>query len=215
MKHIFAGKLVNRLSYLFFALLFLVPSTIAQEKGWRPVAAADLQAKEAVVEKGADAEAIFWEVRVDDSDPGELALNHYVRIKIFTDKGRDDFARHDVAFAKGRKIKNLEARGTMPDGSESFVKKDDIHERDLVKASGFKVKAKSIAFPNLEPGSIIEYKYREVVDYGAANNMRLSFQGEIPIRNIAYYVRPFSGSGTMVGIPFNMGSTTFVKDKDG
>src|SRR5690606_22646297 len=125
------------------------------------------------------------------------------------------FARHDVAFAKGRKIKNLEARVTKPDGSESFVKKDDIHERDLVKASGFKVKAKSIAFPNLEPGSIIEYKYREVVDYGAANNMRLSFQGEIPIRNIAYYVRPFSGSGTMVGIPFNMGSTTFVKDKDG
>jgi hypothetical protein len=215
MKEMFTGKLFFRLSYVFCAAFFLAASGTAQEKGWRPIAPADLQAQSAVVEQGADAEAIFWEVKVDDSDARELALNHYVRIKIFTDKGRDDFARHDVAFAKGRKIRNLEARVTKPDGSESFVDKNDIHERDLVKANGFKVRAKSIAFPNLEVGSIIEYKYREVVDQGAADQMRLSFQTEIPIRHIAYYVKPFSGTRAMVAVPFNMGTAGFVKDKDG
>ncbi len=215
MNEVSARGLVTKPSLVVFALFVFALAAAAQEKGWRPIESADLQSKEALVEKGADAEAIFWEVRVDDSSVNQLAMNHYVRIKIFTEKGRDDFARHDVAFTKGTKIRELEARVTKPDGSQAFVNKDDIHERDLVKASGFKVRAKSIAFPALEVGSIVEYKYREVVDSGSAN-MRLIFQREIPIRHIAYYVKPFSGGYGMAGIPFNMGSSAqFVKDKGG
>ena len=214
MRYFLSTKFAVQAFFAIVAAAVFAGPALAQEKGWRPIAPADLQATEATVEKGADAEAIFWEVRVDDSNSSELALNHYVRIKIFTDKGRDDFARHDVAFTKGTKIRNLEARVTRPDGTESFVDKNDVHERDLVKASGFKVRAKSIAFPNLEVGSIIEYKYREVVDNAAAN-MRLMFQHEVPIRHIAYYVKPFSGTNAMVAIPFNMGSVGFVKDKNG
>ncbi|QYO65864.1 hypothetical protein [Leptolyngbya sp. 7M] len=88
---------------LFVATLFVFSAVnvSAQDKGWRPVAPADLQASTPIVEPGADAEAIFWEVRVDDSSTNELALRHYVRIKVFTEKGREDFARHDVNFTKG------------------------------------------------------------------------------------------------------------------
>jgi hypothetical protein len=40
------------------------------------------------VEKDADAEALFWEVYVDDSHPEELSLKNYVRIKVFNERGR-------------------------------------------------------------------------------------------------------------------------------
>src|SRR5690606_32496386 len=45
--------------------------------------------------------------------------------------------------------------------------------------------------------------------------MRLSFQDDIPIRRIAYYIKPFSGNNALIAIPFNMGSVGFVKDKNG
>lgn len=202
--------------HLFAIVCFVVfPVILAgQDKDWRPIAPQELSASTAVVEQGADAEALFWEVRVDDSQADQLSLRHYVRIKIFTERGREDFARHDVAFTKGTKIRDLEARVTTPSGAVSYVKKEDVLERDVLKVSGFKVRAKTVAFPSLEVGSIIEYKYREVIEDGSAN-MRLVFQREIPIRNISYFVKPFSGTMGMAYQPFNVGNTKFEKEKDG
>ncbi len=59
----------------------------ASSDDWRPVDPADLALKTSTVEKDADAEALFWEVRVDDEVEGgtpRTVLRHYVRIKIFT-----------------------------------------------------------------------------------------------------------------------------------
>lgn len=196
------------------SIFVLCVSAICQDKNWRPVTPAELQASTPVVSPNADAEAIFWEVRVDDSSADELALKHYVRIKIFTERGRDNYSRHDIPFLKGTKIKDLEARVTKPDGTVVMVAEKDIIDREIVKASGFKVKAKTIAFPGLELGSVVEYKYKEVVDNGSAT-MRLIFQRDIPIRDIAYYVKPFSGDNAMAYFPFNMGQVRFEKDKNG
>lgn len=193
---------------------FVSVSAFSQDKDWRPVSPADLQASAPVVEPSADAEAIFWEVRVDDSSTDALALRHYVRIKLFTERGREDFARHDVTFTKGTRIKDFEARVTKPDGTTAFVDKEQVLERDIVKANGFKVRAKTIAFPGLEVGSIVEYRYKEVIDDAAAN-MRLIFQRSIPIREIAYYVKPFAGERSLAYQPFNVGNTKFEKDKNG
>lgn len=193
--------------------VFLASDVKAQDKGWLPVSPSELSSSTAQVETGADAEAIFWEVRVDDSQADQLSMRHYVRIKVFTEKGREDFARHDILFTKGTRIRDLEARITSPSGTVSFVKSDDVLERDIIRANGFKVKAKTVAFPSLEIGSIIEYKYREVMDDVAAN-MRLILQREIPVRSIAYYVKPFSGTRGMSYQPFNT-SARFEKDKDG
>src|SRR3712207_8347323 len=50
-----------------------------------------LAMKEPLVEKDADAEVIFWEVRVtyqnSGGEPGTM-LQHYVRVKIFNERGR-------------------------------------------------------------------------------------------------------------------------------
>lgn len=213
MKSLGSGKLLSGLSILCLSVL-AVTAVSGQDKDWRAITPAELSAKAPIVEPDADAEAIFWEVRVDDSSADELALRHYVRVKIFTERGREQFSRHDVVFAKGTKVKDVEARVTKPDGTMVFLKKEDVLEREIVKASGIKVKAKSFALPGLEIGSIIEYRYKEVYDNAAAN-MRLIFQREVPIQTISYYVKPFSGSRGMYYEPFNTGNTRFEKDKNG
>lgn len=195
----------------FCCFCFAVP-TLAQDKDWRPISPAEMSATSSTVEPNADAEALFWEVRVDDSDRGEVSLNHYVRVKIFTEKGRDDYSKHDILFLKGTKVKEIEARVTKHDGSITYLNKNDVMEREIVKANGFKVRAKSFALPGLEIGSIVEYKYREVIDNGSAA-MRMMFQRDIPIRTISYYVRPFRGRLTLFSVPFNMKGIKFEKDE--
>jgi hypothetical protein len=90
--------------------------------GWRPVDPAELSLKAPVVEKDADAEALFWEVHIDDTLEG-VVFNHYIRIKIFTERGREDQSKIDIPFGKfSRKghnvaIKDIAARTIKPDGS--------------------------------------------------------------------------------------------------
>src|SRR5215218_1398866 len=82
-----------------FALFLLSSVALPARAGdWKPVDPAELTMKEPVVEKDADAEALFWEVRVDDNPEGDLIFNHYVRVKVFTDRGRESQSKIDLPF---------------------------------------------------------------------------------------------------------------------
>jgi hypothetical protein len=186
--------------------------SLAQAQDWRPVDPADLALKAPVVEKDADAEAIFWEVRVDDSHADELSFKNYIRIKVFNERGRESQSKVDLPYLGSNQIKDIAARVIKPDGSIVELKKDDVFDRTIVKLSGVKVKAKSFALPGIEPGAIIEYRWREVEPEGSANHLKLEFQREIPVQTVTYYLKPFLG---MRYQPFNMGEGKFVKDKDG
>jgi hypothetical protein len=197
------------------AALFLATIASAQnkDKDWRPLDPADIAAKRPVVEPDADAEALLWEVRIDDSDSEDLSMKHYVRVKIFTERGREQYSKFDVPFQKGLKIKDLAARVIRPDGSIVDVKKEDIFEREIVKANGIKVKAKSFAVPNIEPGVIVEYRYKEVYSGSGAMGRRLDLQQDIPVRNMSYFYKPYEGEPRYK--VFNIIDTKFIKDKNG
>src|SRR5438876_8474356 len=81
-------------------------ATLASGDDWHPVDPAELALKTSTVEKDADAEALFWEVRVDDSTQ-DLVLNHYIRIKIFTERGKETQSKVQIPFGKfsGEEIK--------------------------------------------------------------------------------------------------------------
>jgi len=165
-----------------------------------------------VVEKDADAEVLFWDVRIDDSSFEELVLKNYVRIKVFTDRGKESQSKVDLPYAGSAKIKDIAARVIKADGTIVALKKEDIFDRTIVKASGLKVKAKSFALPGIEPGAIIEYRWQEVYPGGSASGLRLHFQREIPAREITYYLKPYSG---LIYNSFHMEEAKFVKDKEG
>lgn len=178
---------------------------------WRLVDSAELTLKTGVVEKDADAEVLFWEVRIDDSSVEELALKNYVRIKVFTDRGKESQSKVDLPYSGSAKIKDIAARVIKADGTIVVLKKEDIYERTIAKASGLKVKAKSFALPGIEPGAIIEYRWQEVYPGGSASGLRLHFQREIPAREITYYLKPYQG---LIYNSFHMEEAKFVKDKD-
>ncbi len=206
----------RRFALLSFLSLFVFCSQIvfAQDKEWRQVSPAELAMKTPRVEPDADAEAIFWEVRVDDSASDELALRHYVRVKIFTERGRESYSKFDIPFARGRKIKDIAARVIKADGSMVEISKQDIFEREIVKVNKVKIKAKSFAVPNIEPGVIVEYRYREVIEDAGARGMTLVFQRDIPVQTLSYYYKPYNKREPNYQ-SYNFTDTKFIKDDKG
>jgi hypothetical protein len=80
-------------------------------------------------------------------------LQHYVRIKIFTENGRDKHSKMDIPYISGVKIKDIAARTIKADGSIVELAKEDIIEKTVVKVSGLKLRTKTFAFPGIEPGA--------------------------------------------------------------
>ncbi len=203
------------ISTFLFAFVFLFAAsepTLAQDKDWRPISPQEMQMKTASVESDADAEVIFWEVRVDDSNPENMVMKHYLRVKIFSEKGREKYSKVDIPFTKGIKIKDIKARVTKADGTAVELAKADVFDREIAKTDKIKVKAKSFAVPNIEIGALIEYRYQEVYDQGSANDMRMMFQHDVPIQTISYYFKPYNDARYLT---FNMADNKFIKDKNG
>lgn len=199
----------------FVCLLGVTPAPgAAGDNDWRAVTPEELAMKTAKVEAEADAEAIFWEVRIDDSSDDNLSMQHYVRVKIFTERGREKYSKFDIPFSKGMKIKDLAARVIKPDGSTVEIAKQDIFEREIVKANRLKVKAKSFAIPSLDLGVIVEYRYREVINDAGASGMRLKFQRDIPVQKLTYYYKPYNKKEPNYQT-FNFTDGAFVKSEKG
>ncbi|HQZ83407.1 MAG TPA: DUF3857 domain-containing protein [Pyrinomonadaceae bacterium] len=198
-------------------LLFAFSASVYAQKGaaWRPIAPADLQATKPVVEPDADAEALLWETRIDDSSDDKLTRRNYVRIKIFTERGREKFAKVDIPFRKGRtKIKDIAARVVKPDGTAIELAEKDIFEREIVRGNGVKVLAKSFAIPNIEPGVIVEYQYRESFEDGSFSGGRFYLQKDIPVRDLVYYYKPYNDKEPKTQL-YNTTGAGFVKDEHG
>jgi hypothetical protein len=204
--------LAGRLCLLF--ILFLFPASFVRAEDWKPVDPAHLAMKEPVVEKDADAEVIFWEVHINDSD-SDLIFNHYIRIKVFTDRGKESQSRVDIPYWGKFQIKDIAGRTIKADGTIVELKKDAIFDREIVKLSGIKIKAKSFAMPAVEAGSIIEYRWREIRPNSLANNLRLQFQREVPVQFVKYYLKPAQINMGMNTLMMNGANEPFGKEKDG
>lgn len=188
---------------------------------WRAIDPAELSSKTAVVEKDADAEALFWDVRVSDEVEGNdvrTVLTHYIRIKIFTERGRESQSKVDIPYLSNWQITDIAARTVTPDNRIILLKKEDVFERSIVRSSGLKIKAKSFSMPGVEPGSIIEYRWREVRNDRLANYIRLQFQRDVPVQLVKYHIKPLTNPNFPYGMRmqlFHGRNTPFVKEKDG
>jgi hypothetical protein len=141
-----------------------------------------------------------------------------VRIKIFTERGRESQSKIDIPFLSNWSIKDIAARTIKPDGTILEIKKEDILERTIVKEGRTKINAKSFAMPGVEPGALIEYRWKEVRRDRLANYIRLHFQREVPVQVVKYSLKPLALPGFDFGMramTFQAQATPFVKEKDG
>jgi transglutaminase-like putative cysteine protease len=196
---------------LAMACLLAGGPVFGADNEWRSVDPAELMLKTAKVEKDADAEAIFWEVVVEPKS-NHATFSHYIRIKIFTERGRDSQSKVDLTYLGDNKIEDVAGRTIRPDGSIVDLGKAAVFERTIAKSGGLKVKAKSFALPAVEPGAVIEYRWREVRDNEFF--LRLPLQRDIPIQSVKYFLKvDDSDYRHLTTRTFNAPDMRFVREK--
>src|SRR5207245_11441318 len=115
----------------------------AYGQDWQPVTASEL-ASERAVDKSADAEALFWDIHIEQSE-SKTVLSHYIRIKIFTDRGVESQGRVDLPYGGRDSIKDIAARPIQPDGTVIGLKPEPRSERTLVTGQNVKLQAHEFA----------------------------------------------------------------------
>lgn len=219
-------NLIKRILLTFLFCFLFLPTIIKAQDKWRDVSQDELQMKAPKVEADAEAEAILWEVRVmDDYVPRagfKSVLNHYLRIKIFNERGRENNSKVDIPFGRipdlgiDIAIKDISARTIKPDGTIFEVKPNEIFERETVKGNGVKLKAKSFAMPGIEVGAIVEYRWKEIRADSLSYYLRMDLSREIPIQQVNYYIKPVSAPGFHLAMRIHSMNVQngFTKDKD-
>ena len=181
-------KTLFRLSLLVCSLALTVPS-FAED--FKPISPEELAMKDNPASPGSHA-MILELSRVKNDD--QASVESYYRIKIFTEEGKKR-ADVEIPFWKmlGKDITGIKARTIRPDGSiVPFNGK--IYEKTIVKGRDLKYLAKTFTLPEVQPGSIIEYKYREIWDSGYLWDSSWTLQEDLFIKHAYYKIVPSSRS---------------------
>jgi hypothetical protein len=162
--------------------------------GWRQVTAQELRmTADEVGDPEADAALLFREGELNDKYPEGTSLKLYLRIKIFNERGRrykDVQLPYKVGLGR---VTDVSARTIRPDGSVVEVAGRDIFDKVLVKTSHSVWRAKVFSMPAVEPGAIIEYRYRQTYPEGF-RYFALDLQSELFTKELHYSIQPQAAS---------------------
>lgn len=93
-----------------------------------------------------------------------------------------------------------------------------MFERDLVRAGRRRNKVKAFAMPGVEPGAIVEYRWKEILAEAHIMYTRLQFQREYPVQKVTYFLLPLPARYTnylMFSLPFNCKPSALKLENDG
>lgn len=144
--------------------------------------------------------------------------SHYLRIKIFNNRGAKKYGTVDIEYRGKQNISELFARTIEPEGSILEVAKDPVFDRIVEKRNRRKVHVRSFAMPGVKAGSIIEYRWKESHDDELANYVRLPGHLDVPIEHLVYHLKPLVNPYfpySMRYLPFNMSLPPFKYDPTG
>ncbi len=211
--------MIRHLSVWMMISLFIgACGHIAAASDWRPLDAAILSQKSPIVEKDTDVEGIFWDVRVAHNLLHKVEVQNYIRLKVFTERGKEIAGKVVIACLPGVNVEGIEGRTIKPDGSVVEIKKDAIIEQTLASIRDIKVKANSFAFPAVEPGAILEYRWKEIQPFQMYS--RYYIQRNIPIQTLSYHIEPPLKTDpnsllAMLTATFNWPQIQVAKERDG
>ncbi len=176
---------------------------------WDPIDPADLAATESTSSPGADVEILFERHTLEqdssrpmfasalDPDRSEASTEAYVRVKIYTAKGVQDRGKLSIPSYGSSRVREVVGRVVKPDGTVHELQKEDIHESTVWKSKVTKQRVTRLAFPNLAPGDIVEYKWRHA-GQGGGHGGWYFMQQEMPVRQFQFRVASVSEQ-TFVG----------------
>jgi hypothetical protein len=156
---------------------------------WPPLLPEDLAMTAEPKAPGAPALFLYRQVDRDDSGPTETI---YERIKILTDEGRK-FADVEIPFDKSSEsVYGIQARTVRPDGAS--VKFDGaIYDKPIAQARGVKWLAKTFTLPDVQVGSIIEYRYRHQYRFGYVFDSHWLLSADLYTKYAKFSLAPYRG----------------------
>lgn len=162
--------------------------SIAQ--GFPPISPDELKMTSEPQAPGAPAVILYREVDRDDT-PRTSHENNFIRIKILKEEGRK-YGDVDIEFDKASEnVIGIHARTIKPDGSEvPFDGK--VYEKTIVKARGQKYLAKTFTLPNVEVGSIIEYRWTYDYNEQWVFNSLWVLSTDLFTRDARFSLKPYS-----------------------
>jgi hypothetical protein len=177
------------LLFVLACLSFVLRPFLAVDAGdeWQPIDPADLKMTSEPKAPGAPAIYLYRQVDRDDENAHE---NQYYRIKIFTEEGRKQ-ADVEIPFLKGtEEIRDIKARTIRPDGSiANFEGK--AFEKTIVKARGVKYLAKTFTLPDVQVGSIIEFKYTRSWSSDYIYDSRWILSSDLYTKHAKFSLKPY------------------------
>jgi Domain of Unknown Function with PDB structure (DUF3857) len=154
-------RFISATAILFVALCAAPPRPTQAGDDWLPVPPADLALKDNPASPGANAMILYRESAVNEKYAAKdgASVTEYLRIKIFTQEGTNQ-GNVEIPFRKeSTDIKEIRARTIRPDGSIANFEGKPF-EKIIEKRSGEKYLAKTFTLPDVQPGCIIEYKFK-------------------------------------------------------
>ena len=177
---------------LIVALIVFPASATAQN--WEPIDPIQLSMTSPVVEPDADAEAIFWKVDVAHVNVPQgfsLRRSHYLRLKVFTDRGVESQSQVEIPYSEDVSITGIRGRTVQPDGTVVELGQDAIFARTIVETDDREIQSKLFAMPGVQPGSIVEYQWTEYeLSLFVGAYTRFDLYRDVPVRHLEYSVQP-------------------------
>ena len=204
------------------ACVFLSPHGLIAAD-WRPVTPADLALKPPKDDPSADVEVLFRDVRILNEAPGGHPRNivtEYIRMKIFSDRGKDKYASVEIPYWDKNSIYDVEGRTIHPDGTVIDLKKDAVFEKDAAKKNrGHSAKVIAFALPSVEPGSIIEYRWKKNPGEFISRYIPLDVQTDYPVDEVTFHVKPLTSQYVQIPqmrmLPFRCNPGKIEPESDG
>jgi len=141
-------------------------------------------------EDGSPAAVLDW-VRVDDNTDG--LSSEYVRVKIFTDDGKkygDVEVPYFSAYPILGRVTDISARTIHPDGT--IVPFDGkVFDKVLYKAGGLSLHAKTFSLADVQPGSILEYRFLRRQAENILTDTFWELQRDIPLLHARMTLTPY------------------------
>jgi hypothetical protein len=203
---------ITTILYLSFTILVGLPGVSrAAADEWLPINPADLAAKDSPEKPGAHAIYLYREEVRDDTESHD---DIYERIKIFTEEGKKYADIELPYFREVYSITNVRARTIHPDG-RIVEWNGKLLDKTIVKARGYKVQAKTFTLPEVETGSIIEYRYRQALNSGLLYDDTWEVQRDLFTKQAKFSIHP-SSFYDLLWIPYGVpAASPVVRAKDG
>ncbi len=153
---------------LLVALLFHAPRAAAAFD-WDPVTDAEKTMKSNPLDPGAGAVVLFKRGQIDVIERSSLfwttRIQTYVRIKVFTEAGRDA-GNVSIDSSKFERVSKIEGRTILPSGEIIPLDSSKVFQgKAYTEGKSFAILESSFTFPSVQPGAIIEYQIESNEDW--------------------------------------------------